>query len=370
MADKSDKMDMFGIGSAVGGLLSSIGSVVSANKQIKAQKQENALNRQFNADEAQKSRDFESEMFERTNSYNTPKNVVNRLVDAGLNPALAFGGFQNASFSGNSAAAFSNGGVGTPLPDFTGITSAGQALLNARLIESQANKNDAEANKLNKETSWIDKAVQAGIDLKNSQISLNDKQQQQLDVLMDNIDASTREINKRIPLLGKQLDLLKKEDFYYTFRATASIGKDIATIQNLFADAHLKEVDAFRVAFLLGSEKNLLVARANEANSQATLNGQYVKESQSREKLNNQLSDESSSRTDLNNFQNLLNDQKLRDYGLSHLSKQQVQSIQQTIDTMKSQMYSNYGHLVIDGINAYSNILGAYSHLVDAVIPW
>lgn len=368
--NKMGKVDLSWIGGAAGGLLGSIGSAISSSKMIKAQKQENALNRQFNADEAQKSRDFELDMFNRTNSYNTPKNVVNRLVDAGLNPALAFGGFQNADFGGNSAAAFSNGGVGSPLPDFTGLSSAGQSYLNARLIESQANKNDAEAANLNKQTSWIDKAEQAGIDLKNSQISLNSKQEQQLDVLMDNIDASTKEINNRVPLLGQQLALLKKDNFYYDLKATASIGKDVATIQDLFADAHLKDIDAFKVAFLLGAERNLLVARTNEANSQASLNAQYEKESQSREKLNNQLRDESSSRTDLNNFQNLLNEQKLRDYGLSHLSKQQVESIQQTIDTMKSQMYSNYGHLVIDGINAYSNFIGAYSRLVEAALPW
>lgn len=122
-SQKQAKMDLSWIGGAAGGLLSSISSAISANKQIKAQKEENALNRQFNADEAQKSRDFELDMFNRTNSYNDPKQVVARLSKAGLNPALAFGGFQNAAFGGNSAAAFSNNGVGTPLPDFTGLSA-------------------------------------------------------------------------------------------------------------------------------------------------------------------------------------------------------------------------------------------------------
>ena len=59
-------------GSIVGGLFGQ-----SANKK--------------RAQEAQKQRDFSESMWKRQNAYNTPKNQMQRLRDAGLNPALMYG---------------------------------------------------------------------------------------------------------------------------------------------------------------------------------------------------------------------------------------------------------------------------------------
>lgn len=369
-SQKQAKMDLSWIGGAAGGLLSSISSAISANKQLKAQKEENALNRQFNADEAQKSRDFELDMFNRTNSYNDPKQVVDRLSKAGLNPALAFGGFQNAAFGGNSAAAFSNNGVGTPLPDFTGMSSAGQSYLNARLIESQARKNDADADKTRTEIPWVDKLAQLGIDVGNQQIKVDAAQEREINKRIDVMSDSQKEIRARVKLIDQQTDYFIKENTFYELKQTTSIMKDVATIQDIFSSAHLKDVEAYRLSFLLNSEKNFLDAGTNERNSQAAKNHSDIEVN---EHLKNNLDSQTAlnnSKTDLNNFQNALNDEKLRQYGLSHLSKQQVEAIEESISKMKADTRSTYAHILIDGLDTYSHLLQAQASLVGALLPW
>lgn len=369
-SQKQANMDLSWIGGAAGGLLSSISSAISANKQLKAQKQENALNRQFNAEEAQKSRDFELDMFNRTNSYNDPKQVVDRLSKAGLNPALAFGGFQNAAFGGNSAAAFSNNGVGTPLPDFTGMSSAGQSYLNARLIESQARKNDADAEKTRTEIPWVDKLAQLGIDIGNQQIKVDAAQEQEINKRIDVMSDSQKEIQARVQLLQQQTDYLIKENTFYELKQSTNIMKDVATIQDIFSSAHLKDVEAYRLSFLLNSEKNFLDAGTNERNSQAAKHRSDIEVNDHVKNNLDSQTDLNHSKTDLNNFQNSLNEDKLRQYGLSHLSKQQVEAIEESISKMKADTRSTYAHIFIDGLNTYSNLLQAQASLVGALLPW
>lgn len=76
---------VMGVGNVLGGLFgsSSTAATNSANIQmnrdnIKAQKEENALNRQWN-----------EQMVDKQNAYNTPVNQVSRLRAAGINPYVA-----------------------------------------------------------------------------------------------------------------------------------------------------------------------------------------------------------------------------------------------------------------------------------------
>ena len=86
-----------GIAGAIGGSKST-SSANAMNYKI------NQMNNEFNAAEAQKSRDYQTEMWERTNAYNDPSAVRQRLASAGYNPYLAL----------NSGAAGTASNVGSP----------------------------------------------------------------------------------------------------------------------------------------------------------------------------------------------------------------------------------------------------------------
>lgn len=86
-----------GVAGAIGGSKST-SSANSMNYKI------NQMNNEFNAAEAQKSRDYMTEMWNKTNEYNSPSAMRQRLAEAGYNPYLAL----------NSGAAGSASNVGSP----------------------------------------------------------------------------------------------------------------------------------------------------------------------------------------------------------------------------------------------------------------
>lgn len=77
--------------SAVGlglGAVSSIGNIFGSARSNSQNMKINRMNNEFNAREAEKARQYQTEMWNKTNEWNSPKNVRNRLVEAGYNPYL------------------------------------------------------------------------------------------------------------------------------------------------------------------------------------------------------------------------------------------------------------------------------------------
>lgn len=70
-----------GVSSLVG---NTIGSASSNSKNMKI----NKMNNEFNAREAEKARQYQTEMWNKTNEWNSPKNIRKRLQEAGYNPYL------------------------------------------------------------------------------------------------------------------------------------------------------------------------------------------------------------------------------------------------------------------------------------------
>lgn len=70
-----------GVGSAIGNI---IGTKSSNSQNMKI----NQMNNEFNAREAEKARQYQTEMWNKTNDWNSPKNVRKRLQEAGYNPYL------------------------------------------------------------------------------------------------------------------------------------------------------------------------------------------------------------------------------------------------------------------------------------------
>ena len=80
-----DPLSAVGIGlGAVSGIGNIFGSAASNSQNMKI----NKMNNEFNAREAEKARQYQTEMWNKTNEWNSPKNVRTRLQEAGYNPYL------------------------------------------------------------------------------------------------------------------------------------------------------------------------------------------------------------------------------------------------------------------------------------------
>lgn len=108
---------------------------------------QNKKNRKFQAQENQKARDFNLEMWNKQNAYNDPTQQMMRLKNAGINPHLAYS--EGSPMNTSNAPASSNAsnlpaGI-APQMDINGV-------LQARLLEAQINKTNAEAEKTKTDT--------------------------------------------------------------------------------------------------------------------------------------------------------------------------------------------------------------------------
>lgn len=83
----------FGIAPLVGASLASgaaslVGNLIGTSSSNSKNMQINKMNNEFNALEAEKARKYQTEMWNKTNEWNSPKNIRKRLQEAGYNPYL------------------------------------------------------------------------------------------------------------------------------------------------------------------------------------------------------------------------------------------------------------------------------------------
>lgn len=136
-----------GVASGVGGIVSSI----LGNKSQKSANQTNMKIAQMNNEWSERMMDkqnqYDIDMWSRNNEYNSASAQVQRLKDAGLNPALFMGSNAAGSASGSSS-------VGLPSPSsaqvqplqYSGIS---QAIESSLMLASSLAKNSAETNFIN-----------------------------------------------------------------------------------------------------------------------------------------------------------------------------------------------------------------------------
>lgn len=80
-----DVLNAIGLGL---GTISGLGNVFSSAHSNSQNMKINRMNNEFNAREAEKARQYQTEMWNKTNEWNSPKNVRKRLEAAGYNPYL------------------------------------------------------------------------------------------------------------------------------------------------------------------------------------------------------------------------------------------------------------------------------------------
>lgn len=256
---------------SVGGALLNAGLGVVGNFLGNKQAEKNQQKQnEFNAAEAQKTRDWQEMMWNKNNEYNTPLAQVNRLQEAGLNPNLVYGNgtMQNVSPMASSGAQASS----TPFNDSiaarhaqnfdaimrglqTAITM--QELKNKKAegknIESNTEKTNAETkesqqrtenlateNKFNLET--FD-ARKIGIELQNqlseqqrlklyADTQTATKQLDQIDAVISNLQSST-DLNKAQvenihTNIARTLALLPKEIEQMNAAITEALSRAVA----------------------------------------------------------------------------------------------------------------------------------------------
>lgn len=151
----------------VGDVASAIGNVVSTNKTNKANMAINQMNNDFNAAEAEKARQFQLDMWNRENEYNSASSQRQRLSEAGLNPYLMMSGGNAgvASSAGSTSPATAAPPLSMQRQDFSGLSKSLSSALqianqtkevNARVQNLQGQKSlfDAQANQALANIDW------------------------------------------------------------------------------------------------------------------------------------------------------------------------------------------------------------------------
>lgn len=277
--------------SAIGGLFSSFFSNHSVNKQIEAQRQENALNRQFNAEESQKVRDFSLQMFNNENQYNNPKNVIKRLQEAGVNPALAFGGFADSASGEISSPAGSQGSITPSSVDASGIRSAGNAFMQGEVMAAQARLADAQAREIEEGLPYVARlksldaqARELGIDLGRFDLNvMRPKEAEKLTNVIEEVKTNVDLLRKQGQLTDQQIrektsdaNIRAIEEQWAPFFKSKEYDYLKAQIRKENAAADFSNAQAIRVFALLSYEQALMssatannTAHAREANADA-----------------------------------------------------------------------------------------------------
>lgn len=155
--------------SAVGlglGAVSGVGNIFSSARSNSQNMKINRMNNEFNAREAEKARQYQSEMWNKTNDWNSPKNVRKRLEEAGYNPYLGLDSSNvgTAQSAGTSSPASAASPIQNNPVQFDGLQNA---LSTAIQMSNSTKVSNAEANNLQGQKGLADAqaaATLSGID--------------------------------------------------------------------------------------------------------------------------------------------------------------------------------------------------------------
>lgn len=236
----------------VGDIASSIGNIFSTNKANNSNMAINRMNNEFNAAEAEKARQFQLDMWNRTNDYNSASSQRQRLSEAGLNPYLMMNGASAgiAQSSGSTSPASAASPLAMQRQDFSGLSNTLSSALqianqtketnaNVQTLQSQKSLYDAQANSILSGIDWwklgpeykkwsqMTGLARSGLqlqtdrqNLRNMEWSGNLIQAQRLGVLLDN--KSKRVVNKYLDEGQRlQLDLMASQ--YYDAMASGHL---------------------------------------------------------------------------------------------------------------------------------------------------
>lgn len=231
---------MSGFGSFLAGALNSMTSLINTGYVNDANISLAGLQNQWNL-----------EQWQRQTAYNDPVNQVSRLSAAGINPALAMSqsGLVDAGNASLPAAAASPHPMVpfTPQFGFPDPFELEQVRAQTKLAESQAAKNDAEANQINEMLPGAVKEQTAKIDEIKQSISNMQSQVDLMHAQMKNLSQQDTEslfriLHQRAQETFEEMRLEKEFKEFHEFckrnsaeiaKMYSAIGVDKATVRNL-----------------------------------------------------------------------------------------------------------------------------------------
>lgn len=214
-------------------------------------------------------------MWHAQNDYNSPTQVVDRLQQAGLNPALAFGGFADASPVSSGSSASSSGSINPPGLDTSGLASIGSNYVANKLANAQAKLAESQARKIDAEIPWIDALNESIVQLQKTTSGLNLSQIERNDNLNEN---DGRRLEGELKLFQAQVDKTLEDvrvsaatadnlvirNRYEELKQVNEVQQGIAMIQKTFADAKLSDQQAYDLAYTLSSRMKLIDAETGK----------------------------------------------------------------------------------------------------------
>ena len=234
-----DWLGAVGTGVGVGNFIS---GAINTNKAIKAQKEENEKNRQYNWRVMQYQNDQYLKNRDNERAYNDPASVGARLEKAGLNRDLVYG-------PGGSSLGVTSQNTGVAAPAYSDPSQVGSLIaqrpqlaesvlagLQAANIKSVTEKTETETNKMKGEITSltldnIRKAATTGsmIELDNMQVtlakstlSLNDAQLSNLNQMLSNLKTTNDQLNADIDLKRAQASNIDSTTLLNRISATLS----------------------------------------------------------------------------------------------------------------------------------------------------
>lgn len=180
-----------------------IGNIMGSSSQSSANKTNMRIaqmNNDFNAKEAQKTRDFTLDMWNKTNEYNSASSQRQRWEQAGYNPYMMANG-ANAGVAQNSSGSPQASAAPNPIAqaykyDFSGISQAVNSVFQNKLLSEQSRKTGSEADNIGDVMKSLAKMHQgntnwANANPKNRQF-LNDLGIKQLQVGYDKLEEERK----------------------------------------------------------------------------------------------------------------------------------------------------------------------------------
>lgn len=148
------------------GVVSGLGNIFSSAHSNSQNMKINRMNNEFNAREAEKARQYQTEMWNKTNEWNSPKNVRSRLEEAGYNPYLGLDSSNvgTAQSAGSSSPASASSPIQNNPIQFDGFQNA---ISTAVQMSNSTKVSNAEVNNLQGQKGLADAkaaATLSGID--------------------------------------------------------------------------------------------------------------------------------------------------------------------------------------------------------------
>lgn len=280
-----------GLGSFLGGLAGGFGSFIGnlfggrkqekiVDKQIAAQKEENAIAREWNLNLAKMQNQWNIDQWNRENQYNSPFNQRNLLREAGLNPDLYYAEGAGSSLSASSPEL--TAGAGTSPTDVSAYSqlpnNARQAVMDAAVIansfadyslkKANEKKVNNESDILSVEAFYKKAREKSEIRLTNLRCNLTEADTKLSEKAVEEKVAAINEINARIGQIRQ--DVVESQSRVKVNNATVHDIENQIMWRNRKGDKEIQRIDAEidRLAAAAGVDKEKAKTIVMLANAQ------------------------------------------------------------------------------------------------------